>query len=65
MYLLIDIFQSCVISYLLGNYSYLVASKDRPIENASVACVLAYSIIMLHTDQHNPQVRVSYVLLLT
>jgi brefeldin A-resistance guanine nucleotide exchange factor 1 len=30
---------------------------DRPIADANVACVLAYSIVMLHTDQHNPQVR--------
>ena len=31
--------------------------ENRPIADASVACVLAYSIVMLHTDQHNPQVR--------
>lgn len=31
--------------------------ENRPIADATVACVLAYSIVMLHTDQHNPQVR--------
>lgn len=34
-------------------------SRPPEISNPEAAQLLAYSIIMLNTDQHNPQVRVS------
>lgn len=34
-------------------------SKPEGIANGDASQILAYSIIMLNTDQHNPQVRVS------
>lgn len=34
-------------------------SKPAEVDNAEAAYVLAFSVIMLNTDQHNRQVRVS------
>ncbi len=38
-------------------FKTIEAAEGRDIDNQDATFVLAYSIIMLNTDQHNPQVR--------
>ena len=47
-----------VISYILESFSQQWhESNDRPFANDDAVYILAYAIVMLNTDQHNPQAK--------
>lgn len=51
-------------AYFLKPFDLLLIVRAAEVKSQDAVYVLAYSIIMLNTDLHNPQIRVSLCILL-